>query len=274
MIKLVCTDIDGTLVPDGTDKLNPELFEVIQKLKEKGIMFAAASGRQYGSMQALFAEVANDMIFIAEGGNLVMCRDEVMAISQMDKDTVQQLVEDIEKIEGCNALLCGPERGYARQNATELIRLLTEGYHYNMQIVEEFESILDHEIIKVSLFHSGGKADELARDYLFPKWESGRGIELVCAGTHWMDCIKLGSNKGTAIEQIQSIMNIEPAETMVFGDNINDIHMLLRADYSYAVGNARDEVKEVAKYVADTNVNDGVLKELKKLLIQLDRQEG
>lgn len=266
MIKLVCTDIDGTLVEDGTDKINPEIFDVILKLKEKGIMFAAASGRQYNSMKALFAPVAHDIIFIAEGGNLVMCRDEVMAISQMDRFIVQELVQDIEAIPGCNVLLCGPEEGYAKSDAKELINLLTNGYHYNMKVVDDLNTVLDQKIIKVSLFQKDGNADEVAEVGLFPKWGKGRGIELVCAGTMWMDCINVDSNKGTAIEQIQKIMKIFPSETMAFGDNLNDMHMLLRAEHSYAVGNAREEVKEAAKHIADTNVNDGVLKELKKLL--------
>ena len=53
---------------------------------------------------------------------------------------------------------------------------------------------------------------------------------------------------------------------MVFGDQLNDIEMLNRAYYSFAVGNARKEVKEAARFQADTNVNDGVLKILKRLL--------
>ena len=47
MIKLIASDIDGTLVHDGTHELNPELCDVILQLKEKGIQFAAASGRQW-----------------------------------------------------------------------------------------------------------------------------------------------------------------------------------------------------------------------------------
>ena len=46
MIKLIVSDIDGTLVEDGTDKINTEIYDVIMQLKEKGIRFAAASGRQ------------------------------------------------------------------------------------------------------------------------------------------------------------------------------------------------------------------------------------
>lgn len=44
MIKLICSDIDGTLLPEGTAEINPEIFAVIRKLKEKDIIFAAASG--------------------------------------------------------------------------------------------------------------------------------------------------------------------------------------------------------------------------------------
>ena len=57
MIKLIASDIDGTLVKDGTNVLNPEIYEVILKLKERGIQFAAASGRQWGSIEQLFEPV-------------------------------------------------------------------------------------------------------------------------------------------------------------------------------------------------------------------------
>ena len=52
---------------------------------------------------------------------------------------------------------------------------------------------------------------------------------------------------------------------MAFGDQLNDIEMLNRAYYSFAIGNARPEVKEAARFQADTNVNDGVLKILRLL---------
>ena len=54
MIKLIVSDIDGTLVPEGNTDLNPEYLEVIKKLTEKGIVFAAASGRHASSINAVF----------------------------------------------------------------------------------------------------------------------------------------------------------------------------------------------------------------------------
>ena len=63
MIKLIVSDIDGTLVKDGTLDINPEYMDVIRKLTEKGIHFVACSGRQYSSEKQLFAPV-KDVISI------------------------------------------------------------------------------------------------------------------------------------------------------------------------------------------------------------------
>ena len=55
MIKLIATDIDGTLLKDGTLMLDPEYMTVIEKLIAKGIRFVACSGRQFISERKLFA---------------------------------------------------------------------------------------------------------------------------------------------------------------------------------------------------------------------------
>lgn len=50
MIKLIVTDVDGTLVEDGFTNVDPRLFDTILKLREKGIQFAVASGRPWASV--------------------------------------------------------------------------------------------------------------------------------------------------------------------------------------------------------------------------------
>ncbi len=71
MIKLIASDVDGTLVEDGTFRLNPEYYDVIKELDRRGILFVAASGRQYSSMKRLFSPVLNHMDFISESA---VCR--------------------------------------------------------------------------------------------------------------------------------------------------------------------------------------------------------
>ena len=99
---------------------------------------------------------------------------------------------------------------------------------------------------------------------MIPRWEDR--LYCVKAGDIWLDFMNKNASKGNAIRSIQKILGISPEETMVFGDNHNDLAMMECAGESYAVGNAAEAVKKAAKYVTDTNVNDGVLKVLKTLL--------
>lgn len=81
-----------------------------------------------------------------------------------------------------------------------------------------------------------------------------------------MDVMDLHANKGTGLKKIQEYFGFSREETMAFGDNINDMEMLENAGESYAVGEAREEVKRAARHVAPPMKEDGVLQVLKTLL--------
>ena len=67
MIKLIVSDIDGTLVKDGENQINPEIFDVIMELKKKKkIHFAAASGRQAASIEYTFSPIKKEIFYVAE----------------------------------------------------------------------------------------------------------------------------------------------------------------------------------------------------------------
>ena len=68
MVKLIASDVDGTLVKDSSPYIYSEMPQAIKELKKKGIIFCVASGRQYYSIRSLFKEVADDIAYIAENG--------------------------------------------------------------------------------------------------------------------------------------------------------------------------------------------------------------
>lgn len=261
MIKLVASDIDGTLLPEGTDQINPEIFEVIRKLKEKNILFAAASGRHYSGMSRLFEPVKQDMIFITENGAYVNCRGYTMLDQVLDWQDVQDWVRDVRQIPGASFTLDTKEGFYTESKDPEFLDLVLKGYQSKMTCQEDV-LVQERAINKVALYH---KTDiPKIADEMLPRW-SGR-LHCAISGDIWMDFLNKESNKGNAIRSIQKILGIRPEETMVFGDNYNDIELFHSAGESYAVGNAAEAVKREAKHVADTNVNDGVLKVLRTLL--------
>ena len=108
-----------------------------------------------------------------------------------------------------------------------------------------------------------GVPEEVAQR-LMEKYGDRRKVTF--AGHQWVDVIDPNLSKGTALKALQEELGILPEETMVFGDQMNDMEMLEQAYYSFAVANARQEVKEAARFMADSNVNQGPMKIMKLLL--------
>ena len=89
MIKLIASDIDGTLIKDSTPDLYPEMVWAIKKLKEKGILFCAASGRQYESVRNVFREVADDIAYIAENGAHIRYQGKNISVTPMKREYIE-----------------------------------------------------------------------------------------------------------------------------------------------------------------------------------------
>lgn len=70
-IKLICSDIDGTLLQYGKKTLEVEILSQIKTLSARGILFCPASGRQYTSLRKLFEPVADCCVFLCENGGVL-----------------------------------------------------------------------------------------------------------------------------------------------------------------------------------------------------------
>ena len=78
-IRLVCSDLDGTLLQYGKKELEGEIFDQIRALHDRGILFCPASGRQYTSLRKLFAPVADCCIFLCENGGVIYKDEQCIA---------------------------------------------------------------------------------------------------------------------------------------------------------------------------------------------------
>lgn len=260
MIKLVVSDIDGTLLEDGGHELNPELFDVILKLRAAGMQFAAASGRQWASIEAVFEPIKEKIFYLSDNGAYVGMCGRNLFLNPIDRDLIHEMIRDI-RAAGLTVLLSGPDQAYMDEDNPEFYRWLTEGYRFQVKQVRDLMQVED-QFIKISAYK---KHDvEPATKELREKY--GSRLKITISGDMWMDCMASGVNKGEAVKLLQESLGILPEETIAFGDQLNDMEMLKQAYYSFATGNARPEVKAAARFQADTNVKDGVLKILKLLL--------
>lgn len=260
MIKLIASDIDGTLVDEGSHEINPELFEVILKLREKGIQFAAASGRQWISIERLFDPIKEKIFYLSDNGAYLGCHGRNLFLNTMDRELALELVKDIKNTPGLEVLVGGADVIYMDTKNQELIDWMINGYKFRIELVDDVCKIED-QIIKVTAYKKVGIQE--ATEHLREKY--GDQMKMTLAGDVWLDCMAKGVNKGQAIRILQESLDIKPEETMVFGDQMNDVEMMNQAYYSFAVKNARPEVKAAARFRADSNSEDGVLKVLKLL---------
>lgn len=260
MIKLVVSDIDGTLVPDGGNSLNPELCRVILKLKGQGIHFAAASGRHSASMEYLFGPIKDQIFYISDNGAYLGCFGRCLFLKEYRQELAMAMIRDMKKA-GLDVLVDCAERVYIDSKNERFVDWLANGYHFRMTRLADLQE-LKEPIVKIAACRMDGIGD--AGEPLMEKY--GKELKVTLSGSQWIDTMDPSVNKGSAVRILQESLEIQPEETLAFGDQCNDIEMLEQAYYSFAVANARPEARAAAKFLADTNENDGVLKILKLFL--------
>ncbi len=262
MIKLVVSDIDGTLVPDGSGEITPEIFDVILALKERGIAFAAASGRQYASMRRLFAPVADDIIFIAENGTNVMCRGRKLAEDYLDEAPARELVLCSREIPGAEVMLSRPEKSYLETKDEGIRKLMLEGYHFDLEFVDDLLPYCSS-TNKMAIYRAEG-VEEIA-PFLLERF--GDRMNVAVSGEIWVDFISKNADKGKALAELQQMMHISREETMAFGDNCNDVGLLSRAAEDYAVANANPDLLSAAGHIAPSREENGVIRTIREKLL-------
>lgn len=261
MIRMIASDIDGTLVGEGENRLDERLVEVILKLKERGIHFVAASGRQIHSIEEIFTPIRDKIFYIGHNGAYVGIYGRNLFLYPMDRALAEPLMADIQAEPDFNIMVETASTAYLEPKDPEFICRMRDGYRFQVTVVDDVKTITDP-IIKVSAFVKR----DMDRAFAFLHGKYGGGLKVTMSGRKWIDCMAPGVCKGRALASIQESLGVSAAETMAFGDQMNDLEMMERAYYSFAVGNARPEVKAAARFQADTNADGGVLKILELLL--------
>ena len=75
MINFVVSDLETALVPNGEKMVQEETIEIIMELKEKGVYFAVATGRNYDAVYPMFGKAKDHIVYICNDGGSVIYRD-------------------------------------------------------------------------------------------------------------------------------------------------------------------------------------------------------
>lgn len=231
MIRLIVSDIDGTLLPYGQAELDKELFDLIRRLRRAGVTFCPASGRQYHSLRALFSPVCDELAYLCENGAIVYgpgseAEADVLGKTVMERGSALELVRDIAALPAGRPLISGANTSYILPGDPEFENYMREVKGNNVSVVPRPEDVPE-DIIKLAAYCPEGTGP--TRHALGPRWAGT--FSMASAGPDWVDFTL--ADKALGLETLCSALNVPLEDTAAFGDNWNDAPMLQKAGRGY-----------------------------------------
>ncbi|MBR5287483.1 MAG: HAD family phosphatase [Clostridia bacterium] len=261
MIRLIASDMDGTLL-DSRKRLPEGFADEIRSLYERGILFAVASGRQYAALRRDLEALVPYIYFICENGALVMYRDEQVLIDPMDAADLLDTVTACRALDGVFPVVCRASEGLFEATADPAFIRETQIHYPSSRVVEDHTAHCAYtDVCKVAFYDRG---DAQTHELPVLNEKLGSRLSVILSGQNWVDVMKMGVNKGTAMRRLQQMLGIAPEECMAFGDYLNDYELLESVGESYAMANSHPLLLEMAKYTAPSNDEDGVMRVIRE----------
>lgn len=275
-VKLIAIDMDGTLVSKQL-KVTKANKEAIEKAREEGHMVVIATGRSFDEARYTLSEAELYLPLICVNGAEIRS-DNWEKVTSIPIPSKQYF--DIEKALRANDIyyeVYTSEGTYTdnREKAFKVMKdiVLTSNPEATeddvhkaalrrfklgtVNFISDYDMLMEKEgleVYKVLAFSSeqekiANSVDMLRKiDHLAVSSSANNNLEITNAD----------AQKGVALEKFSKLHNISLKDTMAIGDNYNDVSMLEKAGISVAMGNAYDEIKQIAKHVTKTNDESGV----------------
>ncbi len=261
MIKVIASDLDGTLLPPDKT-VPPRVFEIIDRLSEKGIVFIPASGRQLPNLLELFAPAADKIAVIAENGGLAWHNGKIFYENPTSPDAVKYALDIIRGESDLYPLVSCTDCAYYESDYPPFKEILHRSYSSARQ-VESLDKILGKvTALKISVWDPLTSAKH-GGIILPPKI---KGLRTMISGYDWLDVSTASANKGEALKAALTYFGASADECAAFGDHMNDLEMLLACGNPYVTANAYPGLKKYIKTEVGSNAEYGVIKKLEEFL--------
>lgn len=255
--KLLCFDIDGTLLDDN-QQIPGQVIRAVQRAAALGIKVALITGRMPDAAYFIADKLQVPCIFACNAGTYILENDNCISANYMSADTMKELYEVIKKYK--IPLWIFRNRHWYVTDVDDLVK-------------EEIEIVhREPEIAKVSILYekwmekgtgpnkvlAGAKPDTVQAVYAELKSINRQDVDMACSSEYFLEIFPKGMNKGRALEIICEKEGISKEETIAFGDQELDIPMLKAAGVGVAMGNAIEELKQKADFITKTNNEAGI----------------
>jgi len=263
-IRIIFSDLDGTLL-NSDRKLSKANIEAVKKIREKGILFVAATARPERAIEEYCSRIEFDGI-ISLNGAVVRCKDK-----NIYNGIPYNVISEIIKV------LC------AKNNKTVAIE--TDKGIYSNTVLKDWgvdkvsdliEEIKNCVVFKVLVFGKNNKLERkalneenmLSLDEIEEEVRSLVGEKTYYTISENWICQIMSSNatKRSGMKEVLETLGISKDKSMYFGDDNDDISCIKNAGIGVAMGNAIPKAKEAADIIIKTNDEDGIADFLSKNL--------
>lgn len=247
-IKAVFFDIDGTLISLKTKVIPESTQNAIKNLRKKGIKVIVATGRSINDLYHI-KHIEFDGFLTFNGGYCMTIDGQVMFKQTIHSDDIKNLINYSEKSTVSFSLMY-EDKVRISHESPQVLELYT---HVNIPVPPLYDKeTLDIEnVLQVNVFIDPENEVSFMKKVM-PNSLSSRWTSL------FADVNPGGISKQKGVEYFCEHFNIDVTETMAFGDGGNDISMLKFVEIGVAMGNAGDNVKEIADFVTEEVDNHGV----------------
>ncbi|WP_455427498.1 Cof-type HAD-IIB family hydrolase [Dryocola sp. LX212] len=261
-IKLIAVDMDGTFLDDSKNYNRARFAKQYEQMKAQGIRFVVASGNQYFQLKSFFPDIDREISFVADNGGWVVSEDKDIFNAELSRQEYNTVIDHLLSLPHVDIITCGKRNGYTLKSYSENFKQMAAMYYHRLELVEHFDHP-DDVIFKIAL----NLPDDMVEDLLDSLAVVLNGVMVpVSSGHGSVDLIIPGVHKANGLRILQEKWGIEDSEVVTFGDGGNDAEMLRQAGYSFAMENAPEKIKKIARFQAGHNNREGVLDVIDKVL--------
>lgn len=262
MLKLIASDIDGTLLPAGSRSPSPFLIETLIRALDAGVRVALASGRPLCGLNRLFPTLSERLSYICSNGAHLAHGSETFSVTPLAEGAALARLTETVRALGCDFMVDTTEETLVEPTISPRAFQAIADSSIRVKMVDDILTV-PLPILKFSLTAPGDPNSFLRLPQIAALAEH---YTLVTTGSVFFDIIAKGIDKGTGVRAMQEQSGIRPEETAVFGDAMNDVPMFSAAKHSYAVEDASENVRCHATGIILPPDQDGVARKLRELL--------
>jgi len=253
-IKLVVTDLDGTLL-DEKGLLSDENRNVIIKLKEKGIKFAIATGRPYFTLKTVLKlwdiEEYVDAIIANNGLEVEVSNGPRFEAELLRKEWLYEILENYKHLPGnfClyyDGMLVG-------QKMDAFMQRVSIKNHIEAR-VEDLSSYIQSDIEKLLFACNPDEMHLIEQFYQSTNETKFNGLK---SQEYLFEFMHPDVNKLKGVHTYCDYLGITSDNVAAFGDNSNDLEMIMGCRVGVVMENGDNELKKKASYIAPRNVQSG-----------------